>query len=89
MHYLHREVNARKNASRKRQVDLINPRANNKPLNFTVGDFVLVRCAISARHKLIFKWIGPRRVTSVKSELGFEVYDLLQRKAYVLRCSKS
>ena len=55
MHHLQREVHTRANASRKRQVDLHNRRTNIKPLNFAVGDFVLVRRAIYAEHKLSFK----------------------------------
>lgn len=52
---LHRDVYARANASRKRQVATHNRRTNIQPVNFTVGDFVLVRRAVSSGHKLSFK----------------------------------
>lgn len=81
LHHMPREVGARADAARKRQVELHNRRKNMQPLNISVGDFVLVRRAVSAGHKLNFKWTGPRRVITAKSELVFEVEDLLQRKS--------
>lgn len=44
--------------------------------NFEVGDFFMVRRASSKGHKLQFRWIGPRRVVGVVSELVYDVDDL-------------
>lgn len=87
-HQMHKEVHARADSSRTRHVELHNRRTNIQPPNFTVGDFVLVRRAAPTGHKLSFKWIGPRRVSSVKSEPVFEVEDLLKRKMEVVHARR-
>lgn len=77
---MHKGVTDRTTLSRRKQVELHNRLTNIQPVNFSVGDFVLVRRATASAHKLGFKWIGPRRIREVKSELVFEVEDLLHGK---------
>lgn len=77
---IHRNVAERSAASRKRQVTAHNRKTNIQPVNFHVGDFVLVRRATNKGHKLQFKWIGPRRIIRVNSDLVFEVEDLITQK---------
>ena len=49
---------------------------NIQPVNFTKGDFVLLRKCGKTRHKLRFKWDGPRRVSKCKSQLVYEVENI-------------
>jgi len=74
---MHRSVEINAEKSRRRQVEAHNRKTNVQFANFRVGDFVLVRRSTKKGHKLKFQWIGPRRVTAVKSALVFEVEDLL------------
>lgn len=41
--------------------------------NFQVRDFVVVRRAHNKGHKMIFRFLGPRRVTRVLREEVYEV----------------
>lgn len=77
---MHRDVKQRAESSRKRNVEEHNRKNNVKPVNLHEGDFVLVRRAVSKGHKLQFIWTGLRRIVSVKSDLLYEVKDLLDSK---------
>lgn len=85
---MHRDIKYRVELSRKRQVSAHNRKTKLQPINFQVGDFVLVRRAAKKGHKLKFLWIGPRRVTAVKSDLVFEVEDLLHAKREVVHARR-
>ena len=73
---MHRDVDERVDASRKRAIRMHNEKTNVQKVNFHVGDFVLVRRAKTGGHKLAFKWAGVRRVVEAKSALVFVVEDL-------------
>ncbi len=88
LHSMHREVAGLVTASRKRSVDAHNRRTNIKTIDFSPGDFVLVRRALSSGHKLQFTWRGPRRVTSAKSNWVFEVEDLLSGKRELVHAQR-
>ena len=73
---LHRDVKDRSDGNRKRMTQRHNSMTNIQPVNFTKGDFVLLRKCGKTGHKLSFKWVGPRRVTKCKSELVYEVENI-------------
>ena len=76
--YMHKDVKQRADHNRKKQREAHNRKTNIKPVNFTVGDFVLVRRAKAPGHKMKFMWVGPRRITACKSEWVYEVEHLLK-----------
>ena len=73
---MHKETAARVTKARRKQIEAHNRRTNIIQPNFEVGDFVLVRRAQDKGHKLNFRWLGPRRVVKVYSDL---VYDVAKR----------
>ena len=75
---MHKEVNERASSNRRRHVEAHNRKTNIKKINFTVGDFVLVRRAVPSEHKMRFTWTGPRRIVNCKSEWVYEVEHLQQ-----------
>lgn len=81
---LHKDVLQRIYSARQRSVEAHNRRTNVQPVNIYEGDFVLVRQVKPGAHKLAFRWIGPRRIFQARSELVFEVEDLLQGKREVV-----
>ena len=53
-------------------------RPGEQPVNFTVGDFVLVaRLGSTARDKTVSRWAGPFRVVDTVSERSFVVEDIM------------
>lgn len=86
---LHRSLNDRLTAARKKSIDIHNKRTNVQPVSFCTGDYVLMRVAQPTKsHKLSFKWIGPRRIVEVKSDLAFVVEDLLSKKSEVVHARR-
>lgn len=77
---MHRDVGERVTSERSRVIAKHNLKTNIQPINFTIGDFVLVRRAQDKGHKLSFKWLGPRRIKECKSPLVFVVENLLTGK---------
>ena len=78
---MHRAVAQIRSRNRKAQVARHNAKTNVKPVNFEVGDFVLVADALNrAGRKLQVKWKGPRRVTQAISPFVYEVQDLVTEK---------
>ena len=73
---LHRDVKDRSDGNRKRMTQRPNSMTNIQPVNFTKGDFDLLRNCGKTGHKLSFKCVGPRRVTKWKSELVYEVENI-------------
>ena len=88
MENMHREVATRSNHSRRRSVEAHNRKTNLQPINFSTGDFVLVRRPTSKGHKLQFKWMGPRRVLQATSNQVFEVEDLITGKKEVVHARR-
>ena len=86
--HFHRGVAENAEASRKRMIEKHNARTNVHAADFCVGDFVLVRRAVPGKHKLNFKWVGPRRVTAVQSEWVYQVEDLLKQKRAVVHARR-
>lgn len=74
--YMHKEVAGRSEHRRTRAQKLHNARTGVTPVNFRVGDFVLVRSNQKRSHKLDSQWIGPKRVVEVMSDLVFRVEEL-------------
>ena len=73
---LNRDVKDRSDGNRKGMTQRHNGTTNIQPINFTKGDFVLLRKCGKAGHKRSFKWVGPRWVTKCKSELVYEVENI-------------
>ncbi len=72
----------------KRQVQRHNEKTNIQPINFSLGDFVLVRCAQKKGHKLQLSWRGPRRISKVISAWVFEVEDLNSSKKEIVHARR-
>ena len=85
---MHKHVNEEITKNRKRQVESHNKKTLVTPVNFEIGDFVLVQRAASAGHKLAFKWIGPRKVVKANSNLVFVVEDLITQKRETVHASR-
>ena len=45
-------------------------------INFSIGDFALVRVAGKKGHKLGFHWRGPRRISNIMNDLVYGVKNL-------------
>ena len=80
MELMHKQVSKLTSASRRRQIRAHDRRTNVQEVNYSIGDFALIRKAKPGVHKISFAWVGPRRVISAKSALIFEVEDLLDGK---------
>ena len=74
---MHKDVKQRADGDRKRRLAEHSKKTNIKQINFTVGDFVLVRRAKSTGHKMKFMWVGPRRITACKSVWVYDVEKLV------------
>lgn len=62
----------------------INEHNKNKSIvqpNFLAGDLVLVRRAHDRVHKFNFRWVGPRRIAKIYSDLTYEIEKLGDRSA--------
>ena len=80
MELMHKHVSKLTSAFRKRQIWAQNRRTHVQEVNYSIGDFVLVRGANPGVNKLSFTLARPRPVISAKSALIFEVVDLLDGK---------
>ena len=78
----HRDVSERIDKARTRARKVHNSRTNVAPINFRVGDFVLVSSSVNTMgtHKLMPKWKGPRRIVSCDSERVYKVENLITKK---------
>ena len=47
-----------------------------------------MRKVVPSKDKLIFKWLGPRRVTGVQSEWVYHVEDLRKQKCAVVHARR-
>lgn len=77
---MHREVSGLISKSRRRRIEEHNRRTNVFAASFDVGDFVLLRRAVSGGHKLSSVWTGPRRIVQCKSDLVFVVQNIMNAK---------
>lgn len=51
------------------------------PLNLQIGDFVMVHRPVpNTASKLFYRWVGPHRVTAIKSETLYEIEDILTKQ---------
>lgn len=85
---LHKDVNTRIDARRRRAIDAHNAATNIIQPHFEVGDFVIVCKAARPPHKLAFRWSGPRRVVAVKSPAVCVVEDLLTQKRETIHATR-
>ena len=85
---IHCEVAGLTSSSRRRLIEQHNRKTNVQPVNYTIGDFVLVRRSNTGRHKLAFVWQGPQRVTAAKSELVYEVESLVSGKVEIVHARR-
>lgn len=85
---LHKDVQNRADAYRKREAAARFRKRNVVVPKFTVGDFVLVRNATNSGHKCAVKWHGPCRITEVKSDLVYVVEPLNAGRAETVHCTR-
>jgi len=75
---MHRDIAQRRSRRREEAISVHNAKTHIKPINFDVGDFVLVAKRSTCHgKKRRLKWTGPRRIIRVVSDFIFEVEDLI------------
>lgn len=79
---MHRDVKERIEKSRIDSRKYHNSKTNIKPINFTVGDFVLVSSHVKeiSTHKLASRWVGPRRIVSCDSEMVYTIENIITKE---------
>ena len=86
---MHKEISASKSRTRQKAIDRHNKNTNICPVNFEVGDFVLVgKIKRKDGHKLRVTWQGPLRVVRVASDLVYEIEDLITSKSYLVHANR-
>ena len=86
---MHREVAERRNVRREAAIRKHNERTHVQPVNFSVGDYVLVAKRISKNgHKLQVQWRGPQRINRVESNLVFECQDLINEQLSLVHANR-
>ena len=70
---MHKDVKGLVTKRRQQPSKAHNKKTNIQPVDFSNGDFVLVRTAGKRGHKLGFTWRGPRRVVNTINPLVYEV----------------
>ena len=73
---MHTDVAERVSRRRKNSITAHNKKTNVQSINFSIGDFVLVRVARKKGQKLGFHSRGPRRISNVMNDLVYEVENL-------------
>jgi len=84
---MHRDVVEHTTAARQRRVQSHNRRTSVQPVNFTVGDFVLIARLIRPA-KTQLEWLGPMRVVATPSDQVVEVEDLSTRHRHTLHSTR-
>ena len=75
---MHQEVAAKRSKTREAAIRRHNRKTHVQPINFEVGDYVLVAKRVANDgHKLRVRWKGPRRVVRAVSDLVYDCEDLL------------
>lgn len=77
---MHKDVSERIDQSRKKQREIHSAKTNVHPVQFHVGDFVLIKSSRGTQHKLQPKWIGPRRIVSCESPMVFTVQNIITKE---------
>lgn len=76
LHEMHKEVVARNDRRRTKAQKVHNAHKSVVPINFHVGDYVLVATKCARSHKLDQKWKGQMKVVKALSDLVFQVQSL-------------
>eukprot|EP00172_Hildenbrandia_rubra_P002599 Plantae.Rhodophyta-Hildenbrandia_rubra.ctg3560.p1 GENE.Plantae.Rhodophyta-Hildenbrandia_rubra.ctg3560~~Plantae.Rhodophyta-Hildenbrandia_rubra.ctg3560.p1 ORF type:complete len:305 (+),score=28.60 Plantae.Rhodophyta-Hildenbrandia_rubra.ctg3560:801-1715(+) len=86
---MHKDISKRRTKKRKDAVRRHNERTHMQPVNFELGDFVLVakKDAHDGR-KLQVTWKGPRRVSRAVSDLIYECEDLITGKKNLFHANR-
>lgn len=85
---LHKSVQERIHEQRQRAIELHNKATSIIVPRFEIGDFFLVRQAEKVRHKLSFKWEGPRRIEGTLNLLVYLVERLDGTRHEGVHCAR-
>lgn len=85
---MHKDVKTKVDNRRRRAIEAHNKATNIINPRFETGDFVLVRQAEKARHKLMFRWSGPRRVVNPVSNMVYLVERLDGTRRERVHCAR-
>lgn len=85
---LHKDVHQKVSKNRQRQIAFHNKKTNLVTPNFHVGDFVVVRRQHNKGHKIMFRWVGPRQITLVISDLVYEVTSLTENQYDIIHAAR-
>ena len=78
---IHRDISKRRNKKREAAIRRHNERTFVQPVNFEIGDFVLVaKKDVHEGSKLQVTWKGPWRIIRAVSDMVFECEDLISGK---------
>lgn len=73
---MHKNISTRKEHKRTQSQTMYNAKTNVLPVNFEVGDYVMIRTHAKRSHKFRPQWRGPMNVTDAKSHLIVDVENL-------------
>lgn len=65
-----------------------NKKSNPAAPNFALGDFVLVHRSQDKGHKFSFRWVGPRNLTRVMSEMICDVTNMVRNKTDLMHVAR-
>ena len=86
---MHKDVAMSRTRKRKLEIERHNKFTKIQPINFDLGDYVLVSKLLSNRgHKLKVRWTGPKRITRADSVYIFEVEDLISNKKELVHAER-
>ena len=86
---MHREVSSSRSRKRNSEIERHNRLTRIQPINFEVGEFVLVSKLLSKiGKKLKVRWTGPKRITRADSDVIFEVEDLITHKKELVHAER-
>ena len=85
---MHKDTSERITKIRQNQINAHNRRTNIAKPNFSLGEFVLVRRAKDKGHKINFRWLGPRRIVKVYSDLVYDVAKLNSGDVEKVHCAR-
>ena len=77
---MHKKVEVSKQKQRERARKRRKSSRSTKPINFEIGDYVLIaKVKSKVRSKLDVVWSGPRKITKVINDHVYEVQDLVDK----------
>ena len=86
---MHKQVAESRTRRREQAVERHNKKTHIQPINFELGDFVLVAKRVSSDgHKLQVRWKGPKRISRVVSDFVFEVQDLIDQSHALVHANR-